>query len=416
VLVFGEYLLSLSRQGGKSWALRELCTWRIGQGERWGEQLVMHTGRDKGIVLEVARPAFAWAEANGLHVSRNNGREGIGTGENPETGSRWLMRAKDAVYGFSVTNGAVDEAWDVEGRIVDDGLLPTMVEQVSPQLGLISTAHRKATGLMLDRRGLAFAQLLLPVDTLLLEWSAPANLDRADRAGWRMASPHWSAARERMVAKAYRKVLAGESVDPTEPDPVASFDAQWLNRWPHTAATVKVEKDEPLVGTAWGDCLDPEAVPDPRRPVFVAVEDALGKGAAAAAAALTPDGRVVVGGHLFESVREAVDWAQDTAEGSLDPLLLVGASLFGDPELEGLDLPMEPAGGTEFRDALPTVRALALGARLAHDGAAEATKAAVTARVRPNAQGAAMLLTTCDSPALLRCLAWTVQRAHRDRD
>jgi len=417
VLVWPEYLVTLARQVGKSWLMRAIALWRIKRGpELWGEQLVTHTGRDKAVVLEVARPALAWAEANGLTVSRNNGREGIGTGSSMETGSRWLLLAKDAVYGKSPTAGLVDEGWDVGGAVVDDGIVPAMVEQTSPQLGLFSTAHRKATGLMLDRRGLALAQVLEPVDILLLDWSTPADIDRGDRRGWRAASPHWSAAREKVVERSYRKVLAGVSVDPEEPDPIASFDAQWLNRWPDVAVPAKEPKDEPYTSEeAWHECLDAAAAPDLDAPLFVAVEDDGGTAAVAAAAALTRDGRVVVNGHRFGSRREAVDWAQDVAESSDDAIMLVGASLIDDAELEGVEVPIEPVGRAETGVALPLLRELVRFGRIAHEGAADATRAVVTARVRPGAGGSGILLTAGELPALLRCLAWATQRAHRDR-
>ena len=78
-----------------------------------------------------------------------NGQEEI---ECLEDGSRWMLRAKEAVYGYSVSCAAVDEAWKVRASSVEEGLTPTMVERVQPQLLLISTAHRLATSLMLGRR------------------------------------------------------------------------------------------------------------------------------------------------------------------------------------------------------------------------------------------------------------------------
>jgi len=108
-----------------------------------------------------------------------------------------------------------------------------LAERRSPQLGLVSTAHRAATALMPDRRRSALEQLADPRDTLLLEWSAPSDVAIEDRTAWRLASPHWSTTRERLITAQHRRALAGERTeDPDEPDPVESFRSQWLNIWP----------------------------------------------------------------------------------------------------------------------------------------------------------------------------------------
>lgn len=416
VLVWSEYIGTISRQGGKSWLLRVLALWRMLHGpERWGTQTVLHTGRDLGIVREVLKPAQSWGEANGLTPSRNNLEPGLSTAPHME-GSRWVIKAKHAVYGVAAGNALVDEGWDVPAVAVDEGIDPTMVEQESPQLGLWSTAHRLATALMLERRADALAELFEPVARLLLEWSTPDDIDRGDPRGWRAASPHWSAARERIVAKAYAKVLRGESLDPDEPDPIASFDAQWLNRWPRRLDLEGRVKDEPFTtDQAWQACLDPDASPADDAALFVGVEDDRGEGAVAVAAALATDGRVVIGGHRFGTRREAVDWAQDTAEAVDDAVMLVGASLVDDTELEGVEVPIDPAGSAETRTALPLLRELVRLGQVAHDGGSDATRAVVTARVRPAPGGNGILLTGTESTALLRCLSWVVQRAHRDR-
>jgi hypothetical protein len=412
-LVWMEYLVTVARQLGKSYLLRELALWRMRHGaDRWGEQLVLHTGKDMGIVRTVLRPAIAWAVAEGWNVSRNNIEPGISTLPHME-GSVWIIKAKDSVYGQGSGNPMVDEAWDVAGSVVDEGALPTMVEQESPQLGLWSTAHRRATGLVLQRRRTALEQLDSPRRLLLLEWSAPEDMDRGDRRGWRMASPHWTEQREILVGDAYARVLRGESVDPEEPDPLASFDAQWLNRWPAVNLQLVEDPDEKVATEEqWEACLDPDVEPDPGKLLVVAVEDDLGRGAAAAAAALTADGRVVCGGHRFGTLREAVDWAEDTAEGVDDALLLVGASLLEDPELGELELVTEPAGSRETRAALPALRSLVRGGRLVHDGGPDVTASVLGARVPPNVTGDAMLVR---ADALMRCVAWTVHRAHRER-
>jgi hypothetical protein len=462
-LVWHVYLLSTSRQVGKSTDLRELMDWRTRQVDRWGPQVVMHTGRDLAIVQEVMQPAMVMAERAGASVSWVNGKWELerqwpaptrpcptcGGEETPEeappcpecrgdgvvpTGEprsgRWLSRAHRAVYGYSSSNPVVDEAWEVPPRAVNDGLYPLMVEQTSPQLALISTAHPRATGLMLDRRATALAQLFTPADvlpTLLLEWSAAAGRhgrgdgpDLDDRRRWRQASPHWSAQREAMIAQALEDARNGGS-DPEDPDPIGSFRCQWLNQWPQDVESVPDPEERLATDEEWARLVDAAAAPGPFRPVVLAVEDDLGRGAAAAAAALTADGRVVVGGWNFPTLREAVDWCEDTAAGAEDAVLLAGASLCGDletpmdPELEGVELTVEPSGASETRAGLPLVRALVRGGRLAHDGAEDVSRAVLDARVKVTQDGTAMLMRGTET-ALVRCVAWAVRRAHRDRD
>ena len=110
-----------------------------------------------------------------------NGQEEI---ELLADGSRWMLRAKEATYGYAVSMAAVDEAWKVRAASVDEGLTPTMVEREQAQLVLLSTAHRNATKLMLERRMVALAELESGEGDLLIEWSAPAG-----RATWTTRPP-----------------------------------------------------------------------------------------------------------------------------------------------------------------------------------------------------------------------------------
>src|SRR5262245_54206921 len=170
-LVWEAMVLSTARQVGKSWLLRELCLWRIHQADRFGEpQDVLHTGKDLAVCKEVQRAARVWAKArtNTYKVREVNGQEEI---EYLQDGSRWMLRAKEATYGYSVSLGAVDEAWKVRPHSVDEGLTPTMAEREQPQLLLVSTAHRMATSLMLGRRQAALAELETGDGDLLIEWS-----------------------------------------------------------------------------------------------------------------------------------------------------------------------------------------------------------------------------------------------------
>ena len=154
----------MARQVGKTWWLRDVCDWRFEQGDRFGaEQLVLSTGKDLAVVREMQRPARVRAKAHGdvYKVREVNGQEEI---EMIADGSRWMVRSKEGVYGFTASMATVDEAWKVSAAAVDDGLEPTMVEQPQSQLLLVSTAHRKATALMIGRRAGALDRLGDPDD------------------------------------------------------------------------------------------------------------------------------------------------------------------------------------------------------------------------------------------------------------
>ena len=120
-LVWETMVLTMARQLGKSWLLRELLLWRIEQRERFGEaQDCLHIGKDLDVCTEVLRPAMFWADQQpGYTVRRANGVQGIERDDQ----SRWLVRARDGSYSKSVSVGAVDEAWKVKPEIVDEGLV-----------------------------------------------------------------------------------------------------------------------------------------------------------------------------------------------------------------------------------------------------------------------------------------------------
>ena len=197
-LVWEVVLLTMARQLGKSWLLREICLWRMHQSERFGEpQDVLHTGKDIAICKEVQRPARIWAKGrrDDYRVREVNGQEEI---EQISDGSRWMLRAREAVYGYSTSFAAADEAWKVRASSIEEGLEPTMANREQPQIMLVSTAHRMATSLMLGRRASALADLEDGAGELLIEWSAPGRRPtwKTSRAGgWRHPIGMTSAAR-----------------------------------------------------------------------------------------------------------------------------------------------------------------------------------------------------------------------------
>jgi len=408
-LVWETLILTMARQLGKSWLLRELLLWRIHQGGRFGEpQDVLHTGKDLAVCKEVQRPGRLWAKARPdvFKVREVNGQEEI---ELLADGSRWMLRAKEAVYGYSVSLGAADEAWKVKASSIEEGLTPTMAEREQAQLLLVSTAHRLATPLMLLRRKLALDQLEDGTGDLLIEWSAPGDAPLDDLAGWRQASPHWTPRRERMVRKQLEGARAGEVADPDEPDPIEAFAAQWLNRWPRRVTEVADDGSEPLLPDwLWQALVDPELESD--GPLFVAVEDNWGKGAAVAATSMLPDGRIEVGGWTCDDWDEALEQVQQVALQRRVRQLLVGASMLGRVPPGTVPTP-QAAGQAETRPGLAEFRDLAAGYQLVHNSTGELDRAVRAARVKEAQAG--LILVPSENRHLVRALMWAVHAAHK---
>jgi hypothetical protein len=403
-LVWETLVMSTARQLGKSWLLRELMLWRIHQGDRFGEpQDVLHTGKDLAICKEVQRVARIWAKQQPgvFRVTEVNGQEQI---ELVADGSRWLLRAKLAVHGYSVGCAVVDEAWAVKPSVIDDSLWPTMVEKAQHQLLLVSTAHRLATVLMLRRRSLALDDLEGGDGDLIMEWSAPADAELDDPAGWRAASPHWTARRQRLIEKQFESLKAGEIQDPDEPDPEASFKSQWLNQWPRQP--VERSRNEPLLpGGLWLGLA--EAGVDSSDEVIVAVEDDYGRGAGVAVVARLEDGRLEVDGwscpdwgaamesvlrlQLYREIRE----------------LHVGASMIHDVPA---GLPAFPAVNAQASAGLSVFRDLAATRQLVHEDTGELDRALAETLVRESPTG----LQIAQGPRhLVKAVAWAVQAAHK---
>jgi hypothetical protein len=398
VLVWLVVLGTTARQVGKSIWLRGGATWRLHQAGRFGEeQTIMHTGKDLPVCKEVQRLARAWAKARGYPTREQNGNEEI---TEPGSGSRWLVRGKDSVYGYSVSNGLVDEAWGVAPGVVEDGLEPTMAERASPQLELVSTAHTRATPLFPAHRAAALAELDEPGATLLLEWSAHRDAAISDRAAWRQASPHWSPGRERLLEQRLTRVTAGEVLDPDETDPVESFRSQFLNIWPErSAATAKVLLDT----EAWA--ARREEVDVGAAAVMVAVEDHYGHGAAVAAAARAPDGRYELDGWLCGTWAEAFDDVAGIAATRPRVEVIVGPALVAAVEPRWQARVAKPA---DTRAGLALLRQLVDGAQVTHDDAPDLAQL-TTVHVREAPTGMRIAAGRAD---LVRAAAWAILAAH----
>jgi hypothetical protein len=405
-LVWKVAILTLARQLGKSWLCGDLCAWRLHAGDLFGRpQLVLSTAKDLAVVKEMQRPHLMAAQCDEgrYHPRLVNGQEEILLRAD---GSRWLLRAKLAVYGLTVTFATVDEAWAVAAHVVDDGLEPTTVEAPDSQILLLSTAHRRATALMVGRRARALQHLGDGKGPLIVEWSAPPTAELDDHDGWRQASPQWTEYREDLIGERLEGALSGESVDVDEPDPIMSMRTQWLNQWP--SKRLGNVKGDPLVDLdVWAGCAG-DLVDNPDR-LWVAVEDHSGFGCAVAVVCEQPDGRFGVDGWLVESFKDALANVRALKRGHDQVNVQVGASL----------LPRVPPGirpqavtSAATRMTLPTMRELVNRGEVVHDSDDLADQLD-TVRVAEVVGGLALVPGIRSD--LLRATSWALAAAARPR-
>jgi hypothetical protein len=380
---------SAPRRAGKSVRVRGVALWRMAHPEVFGEvQTVIHTGSDVAICREIQRGAWRWAEdVAGWTVVRANGKEAIEAADDGGpadlSGSRWMVRSQNAVYGYDATLGIVDEGWNVKPDTVTEGLEPATLERLSPQLHLTSTAHRRATSLM--PQFLKTALTMEDPETLLIVWAAPADADPGDPEVWRAASPHWSEDRRRMITNKYARALAGEA-DPEadDPDPMAGFTAQYLNVW-RLEARRQDRGDAAVTEEDWGELTHP--VPD-QVPDAAALESWFGDGISVTLAWRLEDGRIVVRSTDAPDLTAAA--AVIRQSGFKRRVVLAGESLLDDPALKGLK--MRKASGRAAAAVLELGRLIREDAFL-HDGGELLTGQALAARTMPGADGPRMVST-----------------------
>ena len=316
------------------------------------------------------------------------------------------------VYGDSVDFAMGDEAWALPESVISEGVEPTLVERENAQLLLTSTAHRLAKPLMRGRRD----EALDDIDegrsgALLLEWSAAATDDAGSIETWRRASPHWSPRREEMIARAWRRVQSGVTVDPTEPDPLESFRAQWLNIWPgRHQDPPKDDPGEPLLDAEVWDGLRVEAPDLGHNEIVFGLEDYFGKGAAAAIALRLPDDRLFIDGLLFPTAWDAVTWVRDYLRffDRGGATIAVGASLAKDSIVQSLPANITPMTSADTPAALARLRDLADTGGVLHDGQVDLAAQLGDCRVTEAGHGTAMRITSKTRTDLLRAAAWAV--------
>jgi hypothetical protein len=245
---------------------------------------------------------------------------------------------------------------------------------------------------------------------LLIEWSAPAGATLEDVEAWRLASPHWTPQRERLISKRYAAMRDGETLDPEEPDPVQSFRAQWLNQWPARRVEPPGAIQDLLAPGLWGSLTESGVFS--AGPLYVALEDDYGLGAAVGAASVLEDGRLEVDGWLRDDWDSAIADLQRLAAGREILELHVGASLMDRLPADGVLPSARPAVAAQARHGLALLRDLAANGQLVHDDTTTELDAALgVAQVRESLTG--LYLLAQGPTHLVKALAWAVAAAHR---
>jgi hypothetical protein len=394
-LVWSEVFLSVARQSGKSVLVAMLCDWRRHQSMRFGEdQLVMHTADTLQHAQDVQEICYPQARADGDLVRLAAGAVGI-----YGVGGSWLVRSQTSVVGSSVSLAVVDEAHGVKVPTVTQNLSPTMLERKQTQLLLVSTAHTLCTELMPMYRVDALAELGEPASMLMLEWSASPMLALDDPVGFRQPSPHWSAKREKDIARAARQAVGL----PEGHEVRFGFDCQYRNRWPVSGSRgvgVRLLDDG-----LWAKCG--RRMITPVGPGWCAVEDNRGKGAAVAFATQDAAGVFEVDGGAFESWAEALRWARKFVDASPGSRMAVGASML---EQVPRDFPnraaVRRAGSTETRRGLSLLRSLVADGRVVHEYTPDLDEQLGDARVRQTDGG--LSLVPGPRSDLLRAALWAL--------
>jgi hypothetical protein len=400
LLLWKTILETTARRSGKSSRLRAMALWRIAHPEIFGEpQIVLHTGRDVAVVREIHRKAWRWAMdrvTDGWTVSRGVGQEEVINGEV----HRWLVRSTGSVYGYDVTLGYVDEAWDVEPEVFTDGLEPSTLERVSPQSVLTSTAHRRATSLM--RTKISAALAADDGKTLLMLWGAPSGADESDLQVWKAASPHWTPDREEMLRDKYAAALRGEvDLEFDDQDPMASFRSQYLNTW----LLRDIERPPPgtpvVTEDAW-DTLEVHHAP-PGPPDTVAIEGWFSDGVSVLAA-WNRAGLVTVTSTSHATAALAAEMA--ASYGCTAPVQVGKSLLAVEPALAALW--HEPAQGTTQAAVKELGRLISEGA-LRHADSPELTAQVMALRVQPAPDGPR--LVSKRRADAVKALVWAVAQA-----
>lgn len=387
LLVWRNVIVTCARQVGKSWLLRALIMWRIQNRHLFGDedQTVVSTAHKMTTAQEVFRPAARWARArrdDGWNIRLANGDEKV---ESPD-GGRWLLQAAtDGLsIGYSLSVLCADESWKLK-RPVIEAADAALVEAVSPQLWLVSTAGDSDSDLLSVYRARALDELEQPDNTLILEWSAAKDTAIDSVFGWRMASPCWSARRE---AEVRDKLLKLDELE---------FRLNYRNEWLDIPHGRRGDSGEQVFkASEWEDAGTYEANGVP--PSAAAVESWFGEGVAVARATALPAGRVGVTVSSYPDARGAADAVQGV------PVVLIGKSLASDPAFTAIAV--TPKGSTS-RASVQELRRLMDEDVIRHDNSSELSRQVLNVRASQGADGPRVRSTgRLDA---VKALCWAVE-------
>ena len=310
-----------------------------------------------------------------------------------------------------VSSAAADEAWKVRAAAIEEGLTPTMVEREQPQLLLVSTAHRLATALMLGRRqvgaGRARGRRRGPADRVV---GAAGRASSTTWTAWRQASPHWTPRRETADrASSCEALAAARSPIRRSPTRRQSFRAQWLNQWPARqveppAATTRTLLPAGRVGRRWpspGSTVD--------GPVWVAVEDDYGLGAAVAAVGRLEDGRLEVDGWLCDDWDTAIARRRAARRARPRSASCTSARRCSTGCRRGCCRRPRPAVHAQTRAGLALLRDLAAGRAARPRRDTDELDAGVRGRAGPGVPDGAVLIAQGPTH-LVKAAAWALRR------
>jgi hypothetical protein len=381
-LCYREIVETAPRRAGKSWRLRGVTLWRMEHGPAlFSEpQTIVHTGSDVAICRQIQKAAWRWATSEGWTVRKSNGKEAIATPAEDE----WLVRSQDAVYGYDVCLGLVDEGWDVKPDTVSEGLEPATIGRSSPQVHLTSTAHRRATSLM--RSHIVSALTTDDPSVLLLMWAAPHDSDPSDPEAWRAASPYWDEERLAYIQRKYDRALAGE-VDPEadDLDPMEGFKAQYLNIWRLRTPSARQKGEQVVTEAVWAALTAPVPI---EVPDAAAIESWFDQGVTLALAWASPTDTASAG--VVVSASDHPDLASAKAaliESGFKGVTLVGKSLADHPSLRGVRTRAMQARTVV---AVQDLARLLTDNSLRHDGGEHLAGQATGLRTLPGADGPRM--------------------------
>jgi hypothetical protein len=373
VLCWSRALLSTPRQAAKTTTAMVYGLARAAVGTWEGPQRVLWTANTLQSARRVLAQLWPWAAASGLKVSQATDAPSVLW----PAGSEFRGLSAMNVWGRTADLGIVDEGWNIDPETVHDALLPAQLATRSPQVLIVSTSHREATGLV--------PAWLADESVCRIVWGAGPDDDPHDPVVWRRSSPVWS--RQRAAACEAAQHAPG-------------FEQQYLNVWPSGRPG----------GSGWPagwlECPALAGSPPPGLLAAVEVDHERRKYGLAVVQATTYRTEVWTAscGSLTEVREQLTRWAPAS--------VLVGASLRND--LVGGAWVVHPMGRQETAMASPLVAELVRAGRLAHDHRDGVAAEVGRARVTTLESGPALSATRSGgSIPCLKAIVWAAWAVHQ---